>query len=238
MLTALLLAPLAAAADPVAPACSVLVPRYTVDGKLATMGAMFAVKVGEQTALVTAHDLFGPNGGLPAQLGPDEVVARVPSLTAYDVDRRTECGRSTHALKVEGAVAATGGDASHDVAVFQPVLASGLEADRVMSRSFAPLPLATAVPKVGDAVWLAFPVGGVPVQAAKVVELLPGAMYLEYADKDLDVGGTVGAPILDASGAVVGMSVGYGKMSDGALIGTNVPLPALRDRVTSALAKP
>jgi hypothetical protein len=234
-----LLVPLAFAADPVAPQCSVLIPRYTIDGKnVEGGGAMFALKVGDKTALVTPHDVFGPNGGMPAQLGPDEIVARVTALTAYDVDGRTECGRSTKALKVEGAAPSLKGDSSKDVAVFQPVVVGGLDAARLTAKTFAPLPLAAAAPKVGDPAWLAYPVAGVAVQPAKVVEIQPGAMYVEYTNKDLDVRGTLGAPILDASGAVIGMNVGFGKMPDGTLVGSAVPQAALKDRVTAALAAP
>jgi hypothetical protein len=76
------------------------------------------------------------------------------------------------------------------------------------------------------------------VQPAKVVEIAPGSVYVEYTNRDLDVAGSVGAPLLDASGAVVGLNIGSGKMPDGALIGSAVPLPALRDRLTAALATP
>lgn len=230
---------LALAADPAPPQCSVLFPRYTIDGNnVEGGGAMFALKVGDKTALVTAHDVFGPVSGLPAQLGPDEVVARVTSLTAFATDGRTECGRSTKAKKVEGAAPPAKGDATKDVAVFEPVVLGGLDAARLTAKALAPLALAAAAPKVGDTAWLAYPIAGVAVQPAKVVEVAAGVVYLEFVNKDLDVRGTLGSPILDATGAVVGMSVGFGKMPDGTLVGSAVPHAALKDRVTAALATP
>jgi hypothetical protein len=194
-----------ALADPAAPPtvapCSVMRARYTVDGKPSSPGLLLtALRVGDKVALVTPHAVFGPNAGMAAQLGPDEVVARVTGLTAFDLDGATECGRSVKAAKVEGAAPSTPADASHDVAVFRPQVDSGLQASRVMAKTFAPFPLSTALPKVGDAVWVAFPTGGAAVQAAKVGDLGATAMYVEYTSRDLDLAGSVGAPILDASG--------------------------------------
>lgn len=229
---------LAQTAPTVAP-CSVLEPRFTVDGKSVAAGKMFALKVGEKTLLLTAHHLLGPNGGLPAQLGPDEVVAKVASVGLTDAsDGKTSCGRSVKALKVAGAAPMAGGDASTDLAVFVPAPVE--TKDRLTTTALAPLALAAAAPKVGDPVWLASRVQGREgmAWAAKVVEVQANALYLEYADKELDLTATSGAPILDAKGAVVGLNLGGGKMDDGALIGAASPVGALKSRVETAAATP
>lgn len=234
----------ALAAEPAPPAvarCGVLLPRYTVDGKPLAAGTAFPVKVGNRIVLVTAHDVFGPNGGLPAQLAPTDVIAKVQSATAFDAaDAKTECGRATRALLVADAAPSGGGnDASRDVAVLEALVVTDVtRIENVGKAELAPLAFAGAAPKVGDAVWVAFPEGGAPVQAAKVVEVAPGFLFYEFGNRDLKLAGSVGAPVLDAAGAVVGMAVGLGKMADGALIGSAVPLDPLKQRVIAAASLP
>jgi hypothetical protein len=89
---------------------------------------------------------------------------------------------------------------------------------------------------VGDPVWVAAALEGQPgsLWQAKVVEISPGFLFFEYTNRELKLDGTTGAPVLDAAGAVVGLNVGFGKLEDGALIGSAAPLAALKQRVESA----
>lgn len=236
----------AALAEPPAPPalkpCTILQPTYTIDGKNASFGTMFAVAVGGQSVLVTAHDLFSPNGGLPAQLSPAEVVSKVTALTAKDALAPTvTCARSNKALEVKDA-APMGGDAgaSRDVAVFSVLVDTSISRLQAVEQvPLAPLSFAARAPKVGETVWLASPVDGQKgsMWQAKVVEISPNFLFFEYANRDLVLNGTTGAPILDSSGAVVGLNVGFGKMDDGALIGSAAPYAALKQRVEAAAAQ-
>lgn len=228
------------AAPTLAP-CTILQPTFTIDAKNLSFGTMFAVKVGEVPVLVTAHSLFSASNGLPAQITADQLPTKVTAVTARDLAVMSgpapECARSGKVLKVADAAPMAKGDGSKDVAVFAVTVASGL--DRLSA--VAPVPLstlafATKAPKAGDSVWLGARINGKDgvLWPAKVVEVAPNSLYFEYTDKTLDLAGTIGAPLLDATGAVVGMNLGFGKMEDGALIGSASPLAALKQRVETS----
>jgi hypothetical protein len=229
----------APADGPALAACTVLQPTYTVDGKNVSVGTMFATKVGEREVLVTAHSLFGPAGGLPAQLSADEVVAKVTAVTARDaLTPTTSCALSVKALKVAEAAPMGKGGAGFDVAVFE--IDRGTGPNRL--KAVAPTPLAVlrlaeSAPGVGDRVWvLATAEGATGAKAgAKVVQADDKSLYFEYDDRERQLAGTTGAAVVDAAGAVVGVNVGGGKMpDDGSLIGSAVPLGALKARLTAA----
>lgn len=239
-----LFAGFAAAQSPPVPApCSMLQPTFTVDGKEMAAGSMFPLKVGEQTVLVTAFHLFGPVGGLAAPIPAADLPAKVTNLIARDAaSPRTECARSSRVLPLPDAAPMGGGnDGAKDVAVFAPTVAAGLDRlHAVAPVALAPRVLATAAPRVGDPVWLASKVAGKEGAAwsAKLVEVTPGFLFFEYVDRDLDLAGTNGAALIDATGAVVGLNLGGGKMEDGALIGSASPAAAVLARVSAALKSP
>jgi hypothetical protein len=219
--------------------CTVLQPTYTIDGKNVAIGTMFATKVGERQVLVTAHSLFGPASGLPAQLSADDVVAKVTAATARDaLKTTTECARTKKALKVADAAPMDKGVAAQDVAVFEVDLGSG--PNRLQAVTPTPLgvlALADKAPKVDEPVWvLAVVDGGEGGKwPAKVVQADANSLYFQYDDASLALAGTTGAAVVNAAGAVVGLNVGGGTMpDDGSLIGSAVPLGALKQRITAA----
>jgi hypothetical protein len=239
VLVALSVARAQAPAPPTLAPCTVLHPTFTIDGKNMSFGTMFAVKVADKPVLVTAHDLFSPNGGLPAQLAPADIPKKVTALSARDAFAPTvTCARSQKALVVaDAAPMGAGVDASRDVAVFSVFTDAGLGGlQAVQQVPLTALPFAAKAPKVGDPVWVAAALEGQPgsLWQAKVVEISPGFLFFEYTNRELKLDGTTGAPVLDAAGAVVGLNVGFGKMEDGALIGSAAPLAALKQRVESA----
>lgn len=220
--------------------CSVLTPTYTIDGKNPSFGRMFAVVASGKQVLVTAHDLFSPNGGLAAQIAPADLKSKVTAVVARDAFATNNvCARSSAALVVTDAAPMGGGvEAGRDVAAFSVAETSLTGLSAVQQVPLAPLAFAAKAPKVGDPVWLASPVEGqqASLYPGKVVEISAGFLFFEYTDRSLNLIGTSGAPILDASGAVVGMNVGFGKMEDGALIGSAAPLGALKQRLEAAAA--
>ncbi|MEZ4235828.1 MAG: hypothetical protein R3F59_06635 [Myxococcota bacterium] len=229
----------APSADGLAP-CTVLLPTFTANGKNVTAGTMFATKVGDREVLVTAHSVFGPGGGLPAQLSPDQVVQQVTAATAYDsLSPKVTCARTRQALKVADAAPGSGNDTSKDVAVF--AVDHGEGPNRLSAVAPVPLttlPLAAQPAKLDEDVWLLAAVNGKTggKWAAKVVQATDTTLFIEYTDRSLDLAGTVGAAIVNAKGEVVGLNVGSGKMDDGALIGSATPLAPLKKRITEAAA--
>lgn len=230
-------------AVPEVPACTVMVPILTVDAIPKDVGMMFATQVGERRVFVTAHSLFGPAGGFAAPIPASELSVRVAKVAARDAfETKTQCGFSPGVLAVPDAVPMGGGnDGSKDVAVF----AVGTPATKKEQKAAAENPplhllsFAATAPAVGDVVYVLAPHAGKTerVTPGKVVEAGAGTVYFQYDDPAVDVTGTVGAPVVNVAGEVVGLNLGAGKMEDGALIGAASPLGPLRERVEKAAGK-
>jgi hypothetical protein len=230
----------ALAQTPEAAPCTVMVPVFTVDGVSKDVGLMFAVEVGDKRVLVTAHSLFGPAGGFAAPIPAAELPTRVTKVLLRDAyETRTDCGFSTAVLPVPDAEPmAAAHQGGRDVAVFAVgVPAKGKEAKKAAENPpLVPLMFASAAPAVGDVVRVLAPTAGRADRqvGAKVVEVGTGSLYFQYDDNTVDVTGTVGAPVVNAAGQVVGINVGAGKMDDGSLIGAASPLGGVRERVEAA----
>jgi hypothetical protein len=204
---------------------------------------MFATKVDDKLVLVTAHQLFGPVGGLPSQIAAADLPAHVTALSARDALTNAVCGRSQRALVIADALPMDKTQSDHDVAVFLPAEAAGFDSIALgAGTGFAALPLATKTPAEGDPVWLAAAVEGKTglLHPAKVVAVDGGAIYYTFDDPKTNLTATNGAPVVDASGAVVGMALGGGTMPDGLLVGNANGADSLRKRISTALtaAKP
>ncbi len=234
-------APTPAAATVTAPTVApgaVLRPTFTVGEAKITGGTAFYVRLDGKTALVTAHQLLGPSLGLPAQVAAADVPKQVTAVALVDAYTGQVAGVAGGGLLVADADTVDKG-ASKDIAVF-PVSISGFDTVASNTRvAPAPLELAAADPKVGDTVWLAAALNGDPgkarLHAAKVGQVDGTALYVDFEEKVLDLAGTAGAPFLDASGKVVGMCVGGGKMDDGVTVGAGNPVSSIRLRATKAL---
>ena len=250
LLAALALAPLvaiaaapAAAPAPVAAAPeiavgSVLRPAFTLtDGNTYEAGTAFAADLAGETVILTAHHLFGPVGGLPTQLGADELPGAVKRARFVDAWTNQKVGMDTTPVRVPGAHAMAQ-DAAGDLALFR--LPASF--DRISAGNQAPfhaLPLAAADPKLGDPVWLAAEVLGstARLHEAKVVEIKPTFLFIEYAGAPLDLTATSGAPIVNAAGEVVGISLGGG-LDNGKTIGAAGPVSSIRKNLSEATKAP
>src|SRR5688572_4960680 len=224
---------------PTVPPCAVLRPLYTIDGRNVAAGTMFVTKIDDKVVLVTAHHLFGPPGGLPAQVAAADLPTHVTALTARDAITSAVCGRSQRTLVVADAAPMDKEQSEHDVAAFLPAQSSGMDSIALgAGTGFAVLPLATKTPAEGDRVWLAAPVQGKTglLHPAKIVAVEQGALYYTFDDPKTDLTSTNGAPILDASGGVVGMALGGGTMPDGLLVGNANGAGSLKKRISGALA--
>lgn len=232
-------APAATTGGPTVPACQVVSPAYTVDGKPLTTGLAFAMKIGDKQILVTAHSMFGPSGGLAEQIPAAQLAGRVTALTARDAfTTSTICGRTTKVLPVaDAAPLGQSADASRDLAVFEVPAATGYDATSAVTHALAPLAFSAKATKVGDRVFVLAPVNGKPGLSswpAKVVQVDAGYLFFQYDDNTLDLAGTTGAPVVDAAGGLLGVNLSVGKMDDGSLIGGATPPAATKQRIEAA----
>ncbi|MEQ1566287.1 MAG: trypsin-like peptidase domain-containing protein, partial [Myxococcota bacterium] len=232
-----------AATGPTVAACTVLAPTYTVDGKNPPQaGLMFAVKVGDKQLLVTAHSVFGLAGGLPTQIPAAELPKRVTAMTAKDTyTPATLCARSNKVVVVaDAAPMGNGVDATRDIALFEVPAATGYDAQSLATTPLAPLAFAAKAPKVGDKVYLLASVKGKTGTSwpAKVVQADAGYLFFQYDDGTLDLVGTTGAPVVDATGGLLGVNLSVGKMDDGALIGGATQPAATKQRIEAAAKAP
>lgn len=226
-MTVLLFSVLAAlAADaPEVPECALINPSLTVAGEKIAQGRGFLVEAGDRTLFVTSHQVLGPAGGRKEQLDAKAAQAGFTLAVGRDVFTSKECGRAKRMLAIAGAPADLASHGKDDVAAFL--------VDKSLEGSFAktakPFELAAAAPKKGDAVWVATrtPSKG-RVVAGTVAEVNANFVFYDFPGVAADdLMGSVGGPLLDASGKVVGLHVGLGQLEDGTLFGFANPVTSL-----------
>jgi len=218
---------------------SVLRPHFVTQQGAHSAGTAFAVDVHGKTVIVTALHLFGPAGGLEAQVEGDKIAEITKSVTLRDAFTGGDFGSADKGLKLEN-TQPMGDTAAGDIAAFQAKVLTGLDKLNAKSKPPAPLALAEKAPVKGDTVYVAAQFGADKesrTHEAKVVESNEKWLFYEYSDASLDIAGTNGAPVLNESGQVVGMNLGGGKMEDGKLIGSANPVTAIRTRLTEAVPK-
>jgi hypothetical protein len=219
---------------PTVAAGSVLRPTFTLtDGKTFTAGVAFAAEYNSETLVLTAYQLFGPPGGLPAAIPADQMATQVKSGRMMDAFSKQSVGTDLVTVNVPGAHAMSS-DAAGDLALFR----APVSLDRLGSGNSIPfhgLPLAAADPKNGDIVWMAGPVEGdtAPLHAAHIVEVKPGFLFYAF-DGTVNLLATSGSPLLNSKGEVVGIHLGGG-VSDGQTIGAAGPVSTVRKNLAAAL---
>ena len=143
--------------------------------------------------LVTAHHLFGPDGGLAKQVGWKDLPTFVRSV---------RCAKLTHG----GLVLSAGGPLAVNEA--RPYSEKGTAGDVAVfllpESKVGALELRTAAPALGQRVWLAARVaGGEPPETLlhRATLVAVGREWIEFAydNPALDLTATSGAPIVDRS---------------------------------------
>ncbi len=216
--------PRAAPSPPAVAADRLLRPAFaTRDGELRA-GSAFLVRDPRAPAsvlLLTAHHLFGPDGGLAREVAGAELPAFVREVRLADLAGRPVAVAGP-VVPIPGARAHRQVDFAHDLAAFAapPALAG---------RAFA---LARAAPAVGERVWLFAEVrAGAPpgrlLHAATVTSSSATELAYRFDDGGLDLGATSGAPVLDGAGEVVGVHLGGGRDLRG-LFGVANPAASVR----------
>jgi hypothetical protein len=233
---------LLAAAPPATPPTPPTVPDGFVarpafilpNGDRLDAGTAFFAEIGDRRVLLTAHHLFGPAGGFPSALTPEQLptaIKEVQLAEAWSGGRMAPVGAP---VTLPGAHP-LGKDAAGDVAMM--FLRAGLASANTVPSAGRPLAATNA--KVGQTVWVAAPVIDGPeatarLHEAKVVQVDAGWLIFDYKEPGLNLVATSGAPVLDKDGAIVGINLGGGK-DQGHLYGSAAPIDAIRPLLTRAL---
>jgi len=216
---------------------TVLRPRFKTEQGTFNAGTAFAVELNGKVLVVTALHLFGPAGGLEKQIEGDKVPAFTKSISLRDAFTNGDFGTAHKGLPLAD-THPMGDDAAGDIAAFEAKILTGLDKLDSKAKDLAPIKLAEAAPKKGDAVFVAAQFAAdkeTRTHEAKVVEVNDKWLFFEYAKGELDIAGTNGAPVLNEKGEVVGINLGGGKMKDGKLVGSANPLSAVKKRLTEAV---
>lgn len=202
----------AANQPPEFPAGAIYRPTFVTKVGTTTAGVAFVVDgVGPRPIVLTARHLLGPVGGLAQEIPPWKLKDALsnlilsPAFGQVSDQDRVSLGQSVIPLATrDDPGAAQAGDV---VAFWTPRTVAWLKAFR----------LAAAPPAKGDRVWLLSPLpsGTAQLHPATCYGFRDGEVGFKYDDRDLDLRGTSGAPILNGAGEVVGINIGSFKSDKG-----------------------
>lgn len=191
-------------------------PTFELKDQSLSAGTAFLMDTGaakQPRVLVTAHHLLGPMGGLPTEVAWNDVPKAVKRATCQGISdsTRTWVGMP---VAIPGAASFNNQtkDGLRDIALLTLQGATTINA----------LKLASASPKVGDAVWLVAQLqSGAPrhklLFKAKVVRVQDVALnYLvEDPDGTFDIRATSGAPVVNERGEVVAVNLAGARTNEG-----------------------
>lgn len=193
-------------------------PRFDTSVGMVDAGTAFATCI-EGTSgvfVISALHLFGPSGGLEANVPSEELPTVWRGLKLEDCRTRNWFGAvGMRPVMLRDA------KPFPEVSVFGDVAACVVTDDA----GFNPFPLATRRPKVGDPVWMIARIQGTAemIHAAKVNAIDDGWLMYEFEQPDRELKSTIGAPIVDRWGEVVAVNSGGGE-SNPPLIGVGTPV--------------
>lgn len=199
------------------------------DGRQFQAGKAFIVGTGSRSVVLTAHHLFGPDGGLDEQLEPKDLPNKVAYEGLLDAYTGKQLLVARRVLVVPGAKPMTGG---WDVAAFsaQPEDLAPLSDPPAQVHAMN----LGADPSVGDYVCVASPSqadSDARTFLARVSEIDASFIWYKYL-VPFEMQATSGAPVLAMDGSVVGMNLG-GRTSSGTVTGMGNFASALADRIAS-----
>jgi hypothetical protein len=216
-----------AAPPPIAARSLILQPSFVAASGPFAAGKAVPVRAAAApngVVVLSCHHIFGPSGGLPAQLEASALPGFIKKASVADLDGKTfELGP---ALVVPHAKEFTLPDAGGDVSVFQAPKELAARA----------LDLAPGLPQAGERVWLMASLEGRTelLQPANVTGAADKIVVYQFDSADLDLNGTSGGPVVNAQGQLVALNLGGGPMQ-GVLRAFGIPVPSLRRALTAAL---
>jgi len=227
----LLVAQASSAADlPVNAPDSVCVPTFQLATGSNSAGTGFLLESPNSvspTVLVTAHHLFGPDGGVAKQISCEELPSFVWAAKCESISHKYWSVGTGRPSAVKHAKSYVEQGPRRDIAIFL-----------LKPASYPALRLATADPEVDDTVWLVSKVrsGAGPqvlLHMARVDRATPEEVVYFYENSSLNLSGTSGAPIVNKAGLVVGVNYGAVRNKDGRLLGFATGRGALADSLAS-----
>lgn len=176
--------------------------------------------------LVTAQHLFGPDGGMPRTLSWQDMPTQVSSAECSTLARNSRSIKAGAALAIRDAQSFSQQGNNRDIAAF--VLKD--------TPSYA-MKLSRSSPKTGDTVYLVAQLLGDSrsglLHKATVTGNQAGLLEFSYEGGGISLRATSGAPVINASGEVVGINVG-GRGTLGNMTGLAVNLNQITLSLSSA----
>ena len=212
--------------EPPLPANAIFKPSFLfLDDSFCAGTAFILTGPGGKKLLLTPDHLFGPDGGLNAQMSPADIASQVCGVVGLSMeDQSSICTAGKYAGIADAAPLESGAE-DKDLAVFYINQTPG-----------AAFSLSDTDPKVGDRVWMYARLRGTTkvMLYPATVSVADGAKLHYIFDGHPDpLNGTSGAPVLDAKGKVVGMNLGGGQMTDKRVFGIANPVWALRKEIAA-----
>ncbi len=190
-------------------------PRFGTSEGEVNVGTAFAAKLTgkSQTLILSALNLFGPAGGLKADIEPDKLTTAWKKLVVEDCKTQNYFGEiQMQPINLSGARPHPHTSDLGDIAACTVNDATAIKA----------LPLSQRIPSNGERVWLVSKLPGSKelIHPATVEQLDDGWLRYSFVNRDIDTKSTDGAPIIDHKGSVVavnahitqksGKTIGYG----------------------------
>ncbi|RRJ94980.1 serine protease [Opitutaceae bacterium TAV4] len=172
--------------------------------------------------LVTSHSLFGPAADLDVQMTPDDIARVIIAAIGISCDHASELVTARPYLRIPDARRSDETGSEKDLALFEI---------RAPAHDAPALTLDPAPPIKGDRVWIYIKHPGKPTTG------LEGATIAWTTEKELrylldnpaaDLRGTTGAPVLSATGGVIGINLGTFTAKSGRVYGYACPGSSIR----------
>ena len=204
-------------------------PTFTTTEGEQASGTAFVARLSPSSPLllVTAHHLFGADGGLDREYAWSELPKFVSKVAAVSIEKSPPVTAGP-AIAIDGATKYAQTGMGGDVAAFA-----------VTAPTDAPaLAFATARPAEGAEVWLIAPVEGSTElrHRAVVAQVEDEVIAYAFDNAGIKLRATSGAPVVDAAGNVVAINLASGSQ-DGKTVGFGNPAWSASKRLLAATSK-
>jgi hypothetical protein len=201
-------------------------PTFTTTEGEQASGTAFAARLSSTSPvlLVTAHHLFGADGGFDREYAWNELPKLVSRVTATSIEKSPTVTAGPP-IAIDGATKYSQTGMGGDVAAF--VVSAPADAPA--------LAFATARPAEGAQVWLISKVEGSTELRHRAVVAQADDEVLAYVfdNASIQLRATSGAPVVDAAGDVVAINIAGGSQ-DGKTIGFGNPAWSVSKRLRAA----
>jgi hypothetical protein len=209
------------------PKTAILRPTFQTTEGFKEAGSATVVEMPEygRYLLVTAHHLFGPDGGFAKTYAWDQIKGLVQQVNATSYADLAVMVSTSEILQIPGAQGAEDAVVNRDLAVFPLPDKPGVPSFR----------LSAGLPAVGARVWLFARAAramepGETIHEATVVQADNTGVSILFVDAGLDLTAANGAPVLNGLGEIVAINVAS-RRRDGNLYGFGNPATEIRQLI-------